>query len=115
MKRVGGSIHQSVVYVVLNGDRVLISPEPTRVKGRAVAREGWASLCVHGNDKPYPALSLEGPAELLEEGLAEPTRKIMTKILGTAPDMEFTNGGVRNMNRRILQITPSRVYAVNYL
>jgi PPOX class probable F420-dependent enzyme len=114
VKRQDGSVHQSVVYHVLEGDTLLISTEPTRLKGRAVKRDGWASYCVVGPERPHAAVSVEGPARLLDDGVAEPTMRLFAKIFGRDPD-PLTDEQVRSMNRTIIELTIERVYASSYL
>jgi uncharacterized metal-binding protein len=50
-----GRPRQSLVYFAREGDRVLISTEGGRLKAEDVERTGWASLCVHGDQAPFPS------------------------------------------------------------
>ena len=56
-----GRPRQSVVYYVRDGDRLLISTLVERLKARDVERSGWASLCVMGDEQPYPSAVFSGP------------------------------------------------------
>lgn len=40
-----GRVRQTLVYYVLDGDRILVSTEAKRGKSRDIARGGWASFC----------------------------------------------------------------------
>lgn len=116
VKRQDGSVHQSLVYHLVRDGRLYISTEPTRLKGRAVARDGWASYAVRANAAPYAAFSMEGPAVLLEgEGTGELTTAIFERIFGTPPDEPLTDEAVQAINRAVIELTPERVYAVSYL
>lgn len=115
IKRKDGSVHQSLVYHVVRDRKLYISTEPTRVKGRAIVRDGWASYAVRGDVAPYPAFTVEGPATLLQgEGIAELTSMIFEKIFGKPGD-PLTDDQVRAMNRAVIELTPEKVYAVSYL
>ena len=56
-----GRPRQSVVYYVRDGEQLLISTEAGRWKARDAERTGWASLCVRGEEPPYPSATLAGP------------------------------------------------------
>lgn len=116
VKRKDGRIHQSLVnHLVLDG-KVYISSEPTRVKGRAIIRDGWASYAVRGAGKPYPSFTLEGPAVFLQgEGTGELTTKLFEKIFGKPLDEPLSDDAVHGMNRGVIEITPENVYAVSYV
>jgi len=115
--RTDGRPHLSVVYHVRDGDKLYISTEPTRLKGRAIAREGWATYAVRGRERPYPGFTCEGPARLLGpgEGLAEYTTRLFTLIFGQAPDEPLTDEAVVAMNRTVIELDPIAVYGVSYL
>jgi len=114
VKRKDGTVHQSLVYHLVRDGKIYISTEPTRLKGRAIVRDGWASYAVRGDAAPYPAFSVEGPATLLQgEGIAELTSAIFLKIFGKAGD-PLTDDQVRAMNRAVIELTPEKVYAVSY-
>jgi hypothetical protein len=57
--RTDGSVRQSVAYLVLDDDRVLISTESKRAKARDVQRTGRASYCVLGHEQPFPSVTVE--------------------------------------------------------
>lgn len=116
VSRQDGSVHQSLVYHLVRDGRIYISTEPTRVKGRAVARTGRASYAVRGGEKPYPAFTVEGAAVLLDgEGVGDITSELFAKIFGQPLDEPFTDEKVRSMNRVVIELTPEKVYAVSYL
>ena len=53
--RADGRPRQSVVYYVRDGDRLLISTRVEAAQGaRRASGPGWASLCVLGDEQPYP-------------------------------------------------------------
>ena len=64
--------HQSVVYYARDAERLLISTESKRLKARHVERSGWASLCIRGDQQPYPSATFSGPVEILTEDIDLP-------------------------------------------
>jgi PPOX class probable F420-dependent enzyme len=113
--RPDGSVRQSVVYHVLDGDRVLISTESKRAKARDVQRNGRASYCVLGHEKPFPSVTVEGPARILTEGVGDPTTRIFTVIRGSAPDQPLKDEDLAAVDRVILELTIERVYGASHL
>jgi PPOX class probable F420-dependent enzyme len=111
-----GRPRQSVVYYVRDGERLLISTESRRLKARDVRRTGWASLCVRGDEQPYPSAVFSGPTEILTEDIGRPTAAIMQRIARTPelPEPQ-TDEALAAVDRVILAITVERVAAVNYI
>jgi PPOX class probable F420-dependent enzyme len=114
VRRADGRPHLSHVRHLRDGDRLLFSTEPTRVKAKAVARDGWAVYSVRGPEPPYPGFTVEGPAQVLREGIGGPTRRLFELIFGKAMD-PMTDDQVLAMNRVIIELTPTNVYAVTHL
>lgn len=113
--RKDGSIHQSVVSHIVRDGRIYISTEPTRVKARAIARAGRASYSVHGDQRPYPSFTVEGPARVLDgEGIGALSTAIFAKISGTPAGEPIADEVIRSMNRVVLELEPQRVYAVTH-
>lgn len=111
-----GRPRQSVVYYARDGDRLLISTEAKRLKARDVRRSGWASLCVRGNEQPYPSAVFSGPAEILTQDIGPHTAAIMQRIAGSPePPEPPTDEALEAADRVVLAITVEEVTAVNYL
>jgi PPOX class probable F420-dependent enzyme len=111
-----GRPRQSVVYYVRDGDRLLISTESKRHKARDVVRTGWASLCVRGDEQPYPSAVFSGPAEVLTDDIGPATASIMQRIAGMPePPEPQSDEELAAIDRVILAITIERVSAVNYI
>jgi PPOX class probable F420-dependent enzyme len=111
-----GKPHQSVVYYARDHERLLISTESKRLKARDVERSGWASLCVRGDQQPYPSATFSGPAEILTEDIGPPTVLIMQRIAGTEePPEAQSDEALAAIDRVILAITVDRVRAVSHL
>jgi len=111
-----GRPRQSVVYYVRDGDRLLISTESKRHKARDVQRTGWASLCVRGDEQPYPSAVLSGPAEILTNDIGPATARVMQRIAGMPePPEPQSDDALAAVDRVVLAITIDRVSAVNYM
>jgi len=113
--RPDGRVRQTVVYFVLDGDRILISTEAKRGKARDVERTGWASFCVFGHAKPWPSLTVEGPARVIREGVAEPTARILAVIAGAPPTQPPSEDALARAGRVILEIEIAKVYGQSYV
>lgn len=111
-----GRPRQSVVYYARDGERLLISTLSKRGKARDVQRTGWASLCVHGDEQPYPSATLSGTAEILREAIGPATARIMQRIAGAAePPEPQTDEALAALDRVVLSIAVERVGPVSYL
>ena len=111
-----GKPRQSVVYYARDGERLLISTESKRYKTRDVVRTGWASLCVRGDEQPYPSAVFSGHAEILTDGIGPATAAIMQRIAGTPePPEPQSDEALAAIDRVILAITIERIAAVNYI
>ena len=113
--RPDGEVRQSVVYHVLDGDRLLISTEATRAKTRDVTRTGRASYCVMGHQKPFPSLTVEGRAVVRTEQIADATALIMEKIRGEAPDPRPNDEALAAVGRVIIELSVDRVYGLTWM
>jgi PPOX class probable F420-dependent enzyme len=111
-----GRPRQSLVYFARDGERLVISTLRERLKARDVERSGWASLCVMGQDPPYPSAVFSGPAEILTEDIGAPTAAIMQRIADLdEPPPPQTDEALAEIGRVLLRITIDRISAVNYL
>jgi PPOX class probable F420-dependent enzyme len=114
-ERADGLPRQTVVYHVMDGNRVLISTTHDRAKARDVERTGRASHAVMGHERPHPQVVVTGRARILREGIADATARIFGRITGSAPEPPLTDEGLAGMNRVILELTIERVAAASYL
>jgi PPOX class probable F420-dependent enzyme len=111
-----GRPRQSVVYYARDGERLLVSTESKRWKARDVRRSGWASLCVRGDEQPYPSAVFSGRAEILTKEIGPATAAVMQRIAGASePPEPQSDEALAAVDRVILAITVERVTAVSYL
>lgn len=107
---------QSVVYYVRDEDRLLISSVTHRLKVRDVQRTGWASLCVMGFVRPFPAATFSGSATILTQDIGAATAALTQRFMGTEelPEPQ-TDEALAGVGRVIIAITVERVTAANFL
>lgn len=111
-----GRPRQSTVYFARDGERLLISTVAGRTKANDVLRTGWASLCARGDAPPYPSVTVAGPADLIDRGIAELTALVAQRVAGLAaiPD-PLPEADLVAQGRVILAIRIERVGPVNYV
>ena len=111
-----GGVRQIVAYVLLDGDRLLVSSVLGRGKVRDVLRTGRASACVFGHARPFPSVTLEGPAEVIDDAadVGAHTRAILAAVAGP-PAPAPTDDALAGDGRVILAITVERAYGASYL
>jgi len=110
-----GSIRQSMVYHVSDGDRILISTEAGRGKTHDVRRTGRASYAVIGHEKPFPQVVVEGAARILDAGIGEITMRIFERVSGKRPPNPLTDEMLASMKRVVVEITIEQVRDVSYV
>lgn len=111
--RPDGGIRQSVVYYVLDEKRIFVSTLGSRGKARDVAESGWASLCVHGPQRPFPSVTVEGAARIRREGITEPMARVSNLVRGEGVVMSDDEWAA--LDRVLLEISIDRVYGASYL
>lgn len=113
--RPDGRLRQSVIYFLLDGDRLLVSTESRRAKARDVERSGWASICVSGHAPPFPSVTVEGRATLRRQDIAEDTARIFALIGGAEPPADLTDELLASIDRVIVELAVDRVYGPSHL
>ena len=113
LNRGSGQPQLSPVYYVLDGEELLISTTLTRAKAKAVRRDPRISVCVLGEQSPFPYLTVYGRARIEEEGAAKLMMRIGEKMYGRAvPDsMRPTiEERARSEKRVVLRVTPESYF-----
>ncbi len=62
--RLDGRPHVVPVWFVLDGEELVFNTGADSVKGRALARTGWASLCVDDDRPPFSFVTVSGPVTI---------------------------------------------------
>ena len=100
------------VWFVLEGDSLVFNTNAQTAKGRALARDPWASLCVDMEKPPYAFVQVQGEAELSEDPaeLVRTATAIATRYMGAERAGEF---GQRNgvPGELVVRLRPVRVLA----
>lgn len=65
--RADGRPHAAPVWYELDGDTLLFNTGADTVKGRNLARDGRATLCVQDDRPPYSFVMLDGHVELIDD------------------------------------------------
>ncbi|MEV4279805.1 PPOX class F420-dependent oxidoreductase [Actinoplanes xinjiangensis] len=100
--RADGSPHVVPIWFVLDGDDLLFNTGADTVKGRALAREGRAALCVDEEAAPYAYVTVRGPVTLstdLADVRAWATR-IAERYMG--PDLADSYGARNGVEGELL-------------
>ena len=103
-----GSPQVTIVWVDLDGDRILINTAEGRQKPRNLRRDPRVALSIADQENPYASASIRGRVvEMTREGADEHIDKLAKKYLGLdeypyrAPDER----------RVIIRIRPERVFS----
>jgi len=78
--RADGRPHVAPVWYDVDEGCILFNTSLETVKGRNLARSGWAALCVDDERPPFAFVLAEGPVELSDE--ADGLRRWATRIGG---------------------------------
>jgi PPOX class probable F420-dependent enzyme len=62
--RLDGRPHVVPIWFVLDGEDLVFNTGADSVKGRALARTGWASLCVDDESPPFSFVTVSGPVTI---------------------------------------------------
>jgi PPOX class probable F420-dependent enzyme len=111
-----GRPRQSVVYYVREEERLLASTLADRLKARDVRGTGWASLCVMGQERPFPSATFSGAAEIITEGIGPATAQVAQRFMGAEePPEPQSDEALAAVGRVILALAIERVTAVSHL
>ncbi len=99
----------SPAYYVMDGDDLLVSTTATRAKAKAVRRNPQLSLCVLGEQPPFPYLTVYGRGRIEEEGAVDLMMRIGERMTGT-PIAESARPAIERRaeeeGRVVLRVTP---------
>ena len=100
------------VWFVVEGDSLVFNTGRETVKGRALARDPRASLCVDLEEPPYAFVQVQGEAELSDDldELVRTATAIAARYMGPERAEEF---GKRNgvPGELVVRVRPTKVLA----
>lgn len=103
----------SPVYYVMDGDDLLISTTATRAKAKVVRRTSRVSVCVLGERRPFPYLTLYGRGRIEVEGAVE-VMVAVTEKMTRRPLAESARPALKERARReqrvVLRVTPESFF-----
>jgi len=111
-----GQVHQSLVYYAREGERLFVSTETQRRKARDVRETGWASLCVMGHERPFPSVTVAGPAVIETEDIGARTAALAQRMMGLdeAPEPQ-TDEALASVRRVLLVLEIEHVGPASYI
>lgn len=78
-----GSPHVSIVWVDVDGDRILVNTQEGRVKPRNVRKDPRVSISIFDQQNPYKSATVTGRVvEITHEGAEESIHKLAKKYMG---------------------------------
>jgi PPOX class probable F420-dependent enzyme len=105
-----GPPHMSPVYYAVEGDEILISTTASRLKAKAIRRNPEVSLCVLGEQPPFPYLLVYGTGAIEEDGAVDVMMKIGERMTGN-PVPEAARPAVekraQDEGRVVLRVRPT--------
>ena len=111
--RANGQPQLSPVYNSMDGDDLLISTTATRAKAKAVRRDGRVTVCVIGEQLPFPYLTVYGRGRIEEDGAVDVMMSVGGKMAG-APLPESARPALeeraRSERRVVLRVTPESYF-----
>lgn len=103
----------SPVYYVMDGDDLLISTTATRAKTAVVRRTSRVSVCVLGERRPFPYLTVYGRGRIEKDGAVE-VMIAVTEKMTRKPVSKSTQPAIkeraRKENRVVLRVTPESFF-----
>jgi PPOX class probable F420-dependent enzyme len=98
------------VFYVTDGDDVVISITEDRAKTRALRRDPAISVCVLGEEMPYPYVTLFGTARIEQEQAFEVMARVVESMGRPLDDERRTalKERAEREHRVVLRVTPQR-------
>ncbi|MDP2676054.1 MAG: PPOX class F420-dependent oxidoreductase [Dehalococcoidia bacterium] len=111
--RADGRPQLSPVYYTMDGDDLLISTTATRAKAKAVRRDTRVTVCVIGEQPPFPYLTVYGRGRVEEDGAVDVMMAVGGKMTGRVlpesarPALEER---ARSEQRVVLRVAPESYF-----
>lgn len=111
--RADGRPHVAPVWITTDGDDFLFNTGAETVKGRNLARTGYAALSLDNSTPPYDSVRIEGPVQLIND--PEQVRHWATVLGGKYMGAEKADAfGARNAvpGELLVRLTPARISGI---
>ena len=103
----------SPVYYVMDGDDLLISTTATRAKAKVIRRNSPVSVCVLGEQPPFPYLTVYGRGRIETEGVVDVMMAVGGAMAGN-PLPESMRPAIEQRaekeQRVVLRVTPQSYF-----
>ena len=103
----------SPVYYVMDGDDLLISTTATRAKARVIRRDSRVSVCVLGEQQPFPYLTVYGRGQIETGGAVDVMMAVGGAMAGN-PLPESVRPTIeeraKKEQRVVLRVTPQSFF-----
>lgn len=98
------------VFYVMDGDDVLVSITEERAKTKALTRDPAVSVCVIGEQMPFPYVTLFGTARIDRSGAFELMARVVERMGRTldGAQRDALRERAEREQRVILRVTPQR-------
>ena len=107
--RADGPPSLSPVYYAMDGDDLLISTTSSRAKAKTIRRHPQVSVCVLGEQMPFPYLTVYGRGRIEETNVVETMMKVGERMTGN-PIPEAARPAIekraQDEGRVVLRVTP---------
>lgn len=103
----------SPVYYVMDGDDLLISTTATRAKARVIHHNSLVSVCVLGEQSPFPYLTVYGRGRIEDDGAVDVMMAIGGAMTGSPlPDSArpAIEERAKKEQRVVLRVTPESYF-----
>ena len=103
-----GAPHVAPVWFLWDDGRALVMAGRTTVKVRNIHRNPAVALCVPTPDRPYSFVTIEGAAEVTDDGLDDIVRRMCVLYDGPQRGAEFAAQLLSEERLTLIVISPDR-------
>ena len=103
-----GTPHVAPVWFLWDNGRALVMAGRTTVKVRNIRRDSAVALCVATPDHPYSFVTIEGTAEVTDNGLDDIVRRMCVLYEGEERGAEFAAQLLSEERLTLIVISPDR-------
>ena len=109
----GKKPHVTPIWVYYDGGLFYFTTRLSRLKGKAISKDGSVAISIATNERPYRAVVVEGEAEVVEENKLELLRKISSKY-GREEGERWLEYSRKEPDRVAMVVRPRRILSWHY-